>query len=425
MPPKHDIWKLLSQSHLQKHHKINPLGCLLCNRHCITNELTELPSWLKFFDTQSPDEDFVIPSLASWVESLKLNEQSRISSHALSEDHETDVDKVSEILRKRYPSPDKVVEALNFCFTWAKTQTGYMHTPETYNAMVEALGKSKKFGLMWELAKEIDELSNAYVSLAAMSTVMRRLDTRAMSVLMDTLVKRNSVAHAYKVFLKFKDCISLSSQIFDVLIHGWCKTRKSDYAQKAMKEMFQHGFSPDGVSYTCFIEHYCREKDFRKVDYTLKEMQEKGCKPSVITCTIVMHALEKAKQIYEALKVYEKMKSDDCLTDTSFYSSLIFILSKAVRFLIYNTMISSACVRSEEGNALKLRQKIEEDSCKPDCETHARSLKMCCHKKRMKGIVPQESTHKMLAEELEKKSLGNAKERIDELLTHATEQRTF
>lgn len=112
MPPKHDIWKLLSQSHLQKHHKINPLGCLLCNRHCITNELTELPSWLKFFDTQSPDEDFVIPSLASWVESLKLNEQSRISSHALSEDHETDVDKVSEILRKRYPSPDQVAEAL-------------------------------------------------------------------------------------------------------------------------------------------------------------------------------------------------------------------------------------------------------------------------------------------------------------------------
>ena len=50
-----------------------------------------------------------------------------------------------------------------------------MHTPETYNAMVEALGKSKKFGLMWKLAKEIDELSNAYVSLAAMSTVMRRL----------------------------------------------------------------------------------------------------------------------------------------------------------------------------------------------------------------------------------------------------------
>ncbi|KAL9410649.1 hypothetical protein AB3S75_044428 [Citrus x aurantiifolia] len=42
-----------------------------------------------------------------------------------------------------------------------------------------------------------------------------------------------------------------------------------------------------------------------------------------------------------------------------------------------------------------------------------------------KGIVLQESTHKMLAEELEKKSLGNAKERIDELLTHATEQRTF
>ncbi|ESR33751.1 hypothetical protein CICLE_v10006965mg, partial [Citrus x clementina] len=403
---------------------------------------------------QSPDEDFVIPSLAGWVESHRLNEKSRISSRVLSENHETDVDKISKILSKQYQSPDKVVEALKGCgvsvsnslveqtlrrfsndltpafgfFTWAKTQTGYMHTPEMYNTMVDVLGKSKKFCLMWELVKEMDELNNGYVSLATMSTIMRRLvrggryddaveafrgmkkygvekDTRALSVLMDTLVKGNSVEHAYKVFLEFKDCIPLSSQIFNILIHGWCKTRKVDDAQKAMKEMFQQGFSPDVVSYTCFIEHYCREKDFRKVDDTLKEMQEKGCKPSVITYTIVMHALGKAKQINEALKVYEKMKSDDCLPDTSFYSSLIFILSKAGRVkdaneifedmkkqgvvpnvLTYNTMISSACARSEEENALKLLQKMEEDLCKPDCETYAPLLKMCCRKKRMKVL---------------------------------------
>ncbi|KAH9650335.1 pentatricopeptide repeat-containing protein [Citrus sinensis] len=460
MLPKHNILKLLSQSHLQKHAKIYYLCYLSCNPLCTTaespssTESPSLPSWIKFFDSQSPDEDFVIPSLAGWVESHRLNEKSRISSRVLSENHETDVDKISKILSKQYQSPDKVVEALKGCgvsvsnslveqtlrrfsndltpafgfFTWAKTQTGYMHTPEMYNTMVDVLGKSKKFCLMWELVKEMDELNNGYVSLATMSTIMRRLvrggryddaveafrgmkkygvekDTRALSVLMDTLVKGNSVEHAYKVFLEFKDCIPLSSQIFNILIHGWCKTRKVDDAQKAMKEMFQQGFSPDVVSYTCFIEHYCREKDFRKVDDTLKEMQEKGCKPSVITYTIVMHALGKAKQINEALKVYEKMKSDDCLPDTSFYSSLIFILSKAGRVkdaneifedmkkqgvvpnvLTYNTMISSACARSEEENALKLLQKMEEDLCKPDCETYAPLLKMCCRKKRMKVL---------------------------------------
>ncbi|KAJ4722508.1 putative Pentatricopeptide repeat-containing protein [Melia azedarach] len=458
MLSKHTILKLLLQSPSQKQPKINPFRHLLCNLLCTKNESpnttesAELPNWLKFFDSQNPEENFVIPSLASWVENHKLLHPSEISCHVLGEKPDTDVDKISEILKKRHPSPDKVVQALDGCsvtvsnglaeqmlrrfsndwvpafgfFTWAKAQTGYRHTPETYNAVVDILGKSKKFSLMWELVNEMYELNNEYVTLTTMSKVMRRLarggryddavetfrdlerydvkkDAMAMHILMDVLAKENSVEHAYKVFLEFKGRVPLSSQTFNVLIHGWCKARKLEDAQKTLDEMKKHGFSPDVVTYTSFIEHYCREKDFRKVDDILKEMQEKGCKPNVVTYTIFMHALGKAKQINEALKVYEKMKSNGCLPDTSFYSSLIFILSQAGRLkdaneifedmknqgvmrdvMAYNTMIASACARSQEETALKLLQQMEEDSCKPDLKTYAPLLKMSCSKKRMK-----------------------------------------
>ncbi|KAH7573823.1 hypothetical protein ACOSP7_007692 [Xanthoceras sorbifolium] len=451
MLAKHKNLKLFRYYHSQKNPKINPLRHLLCNPFCTTTESPELPSWIKSPDTQNSDEDFVIPSLASWVENYKLHDPTRLAS----EKSDTDIDRVCKTLKKnRFPSPDEVVQALNGCcvsasnglvkqilrrfsndwvpalglFTWAKTQTGYRHTPEIYNSMVDILGKFKKFDLMWGLVREMNDLNDGYVTLATMSRVMRRLargskydeaveafrgldkfgvekDAMAMNLLMDALAKEKSAEHAYELFREFNGCVPLSAGTFNVLIHGWCKARKLEDAEKTMDEMRKHGFVPDVVSYTCFIEHYCHEKDFRKVDEILKEMQDKGCKPNVVTYTIVMHALGKAKQINAALEVYAKMKSDGCLPDTSFYSSLIFILSKAGRIrdaneifedmkkqgvmpdvLTYNTMISSACAHSQEENALKLLQKMEEDSCKPNFKTYAPLLKMCCKKKRMKVL---------------------------------------
>ncbi|XP_044498279.1 pentatricopeptide repeat-containing protein At3g22670, mitochondrial [Mangifera indica] len=460
MLPRRKIFDFLLLSHSQNKPRINPFRYSLCNPLCTLNESPnttespELPTWLRSHDIENPDEDFVIPSLASWVENHKLNDQNGIVSHVFSEKTDTDVDKISKILKNNYPSPDRVVETLNLScfsvsnslveqvlkrfssnwipafglFTWAKIQTGYKHTPEIYNTMVDILGKTKQFSLMWEVVKEMDELNEGYITLDTMSKVMRRLarrgkheeaieafraferyglkkETKAMNILMDALAKENNVEHAYKVFLEFKGCIPLDSYTFNVLIHGWCKARKLEDAERTMDEMQKHGFVPNVVSYTCFLEHYCREKDFRKAEDILKQMQERGCKPSAVTYTIFVHALGKARQINEALGVYEKMKNDGCLLDASFYSSLIFCLSKAGMLktaneifedmkkqgvmpdvLTFNTMISSACEHLQEEKAFELLRKMEEDSCKPNLETYAPLLKMCCRKKRMKVL---------------------------------------
>ncbi|KAK2647069.1 hypothetical protein Ddye_022264 [Dipteronia dyeriana] len=536
MLAKHKFFRLFRYNHTQKNPNIKPLRHLICNPFCTATESPELPSWIKSSDTKNPDEDFVIPSLASWVESYKLHDP-RLALKISSEKTDTDIDRLSRILKNRYPSPDEVVQALDgSClsastglieqilrrfsndlvpalgvFTWAKTQTGYRHTPEIYTSMVDILGKGKKFDLMWDLVREMDDLNDGYVTLATMGKIMRRLarggrydeaveafrgldkfgvtrDAMAMNLLMDALAKEKSVEHAYEVFSQFKGCTPLNVGTFNILIYGWCKARKLEDAERTMDEMKKHGFVPDVVSYTSFIEHYCREKDFRKVDEIFKEMQEKGCKPNAVTYTIAMHALGKAKQINEALEVYAKMKSDGCLPDAKFYSSLIFILSKAGRIkdaneifgdmkkqgvmpdvLTYTTMISFACEHSREEDALKLLQKMEEDSCKPNLKTYAPLLKMCCKKRRMKvlnfllihmfrndvsidagtyallvrglsmsgklelacsffeemvskGMVPMNATYKILIEQLNKKSMGEAKEQIEKLMSQVKPQ---
>lgn len=435
----------------------NPLCTMVDSQQA--PESPELPVWVKLPDNQTPessdsDDDFVIPALADWVDAHMLNGRTQVMRLSLREDKdENDVTAISTVLKEPHPSPDKVVESLKryeflvsenlvqkilkrFCndwvralgfFTWAKTQTGYVHSPKLYNFMIDILGKAKKFDLMWDCVQEMYQLEG-YLTLDTMVCVMRRLskaekyeeaveafqnierfgvnkDIVAMNALMDALVKENSVEHAHKVLLEFKDSISPDSLSFNILIHGFCKARKLDQAYKVIEDMRKHGFHPDVITYTSVIESYCREKDFRKVREVFQKMEENGVSPSVITYTIFMHALGKAGQLSEVLGLYETMKSNGCAPDPPFYSSLIFIFGKAGRLkdardlfddmprqgviqdaLTYNTMISVACAHSQEETALSLLKEMEEKSCKPNIETYHPLLKMCIKKKRMKVL---------------------------------------
>lgn len=434
------------------------------NPFCSTWELTnmdespELPRWVKFFQNEDPgvadsEDEFVIPANANWVENQKPHDHSRDMRSLLSDINHSE-DTLSKILNGSFFSPSDVVRALNFCnvnlsetlveqllkrfsndwiaafgfFKWAKLQDGYKPSIRSYNSMVDILGKSKKFHLLWDLVEEMDKLEGRGVSSITVSKIIRRLarakrfddaidafrkierfglkkDNEALNILLDALAKEHSVEHAENVFLELKDQIPPNSNTFNILIHGYCKSRQMEKAKKTMEQMEKLGINPDVVSYTSLIESYCREKDFRKVDSILDEMKKKNCPPNIVTYTIIMHSLGKAKEINEALGVYERMKLNNCVPDTSFYSSLIYILSKAGRLkdarnvfedmpkqgvsrdvLTYNTMITTACEYSQEENALKLLYEMEGAQCKPDLNTYAPLLKMCCRKKRMKVL---------------------------------------
>ncbi|KAJ8765828.1 hypothetical protein K2173_015744 [Erythroxylum novogranatense] len=549
MMGKHQIHTVLRMFLSSKSAKLNhsPTKFL-----CTSNELTQipdphgspespdLPTWL--YDKQNPEyagsdsDDFVIPSLAKWVESHDLSTHEELVSDTPSEENVSDISKLSSVLKNQYPSEDSVVQALNgsgiqptndlvsqllrrfsgslsVCygvFIWGKNQTGYRHTPELYNLMVDVLGRHRKFNLMWDFVKEMAGIEG-HVSLVTMTKVMRRLakagnyddaieafrgmemfgvtkDIGALNLLMDALVKERSVEHAHLVALEFESSIPLNSDSYNILIHGYCKARLFVEARRTMDEMQKQGFRPCVVSYTSFIEAYSKEKDFRNVDAILEEMRQRGCKPNAITYTIIMHALGKARHLKAAMEVYEIMKTEGCEFDASFYSSLLFILCRCGRVkdawdvfedmenqgvskdcLTYNTMIACACARSQEENALKLLKRMEEDSCKPNVDTYAPLLKLFCRKKRMKmlklllghmfnndvnidlgtyallirelcicgklevacsffdelilkGMVPWDSTYKILVEKLELKGMAETKQKVEKLMLVAKEQ---
>ncbi|KAL5555534.1 hypothetical protein UlMin_037770 [Ulmus minor] len=515
--------------------KTNTLRYLLCNFLSTACEATQAseastpPRLSQFFMN-------IRPPVANSIKDRKLDGPNNLVN-LLSENTDPEVEKFCKILKNRYPSPENVVEALEGCdlelsrakieqllkrfsndwipafglFKWAKTQTGYVHSPELYNFMVDVLGKSRKFKIMWELVEEMCQLEG-YVSLVTMTRIIRRLaraglykeaietfkgmerlgiskDISALNILMNSLVNFNRVKDAHEVFLEFKETIPLNDQSFNILIHGWCKARKFDDARKTMEEMEKHGFNPNVVSYTSFIEMYGRDRDFTKIDAILDEMQTKGCYPTAVTYTIIIHAFGKARKKGEVLEVYEKMKKNGCVPSPSTYSSLVYSLGRIGKFkdacgvfedmtkqgvtpdlLTYNTMICCACSHRQEEAALKLLKKMEETSCKPNLQTYAPLLKMCCKRKRMKllyfllnhmfnndvsieagtysllihglrnsgklkqacfffkemvskGFFPNNDVYESLRDELESKSMLEAKENIENLMLKARQER--
>lgn len=343
-------------------------------------ETPELPDWVTVpgnvtATRNQEDDDFVPPSLSYWVENHKIDEQDVVMRRVVRGFFESDVDKISKLLKNQFKSPDMVVEALNDCdvdlskslieqilkrfsyewiqafgfFKWSALRNGIAHSPDLYNLMVDNLGKMKKFDLVWELVEEMKSLG-AYVTLDTISKIMRRLakagkyedaveafrkmelfgvqrDLTSMNLLMDALVKERSVEHAEGLFLEFMELIPPNLQTYNVLIHGWCKSGQIAKAKSTMNEMKAYGFSPDLITYTYFIETYCVEKDFRNVDAILEQMRKDGLSPSIVTYTIILKALAKAKETNKVFEIYEKMRRNNCSPDAAFYGVFINALS--------------------------------------------------------------------------------------------------
>lgn len=428
---------------------------------CNMSESPELPDWVKrprdggTYDMNNED-DFVLPtrlgSLNDQFYSRGVCDFRGDFRYACGDEiADFDVNEISRVLKSRLLSPKAVIQALcgcnvnvskslvdkilnRFCndwvvafgfFKWASMQRGYKHSADSYDKMVDIVGKLKQFDIMWILVEEMLCFGDL-ISLMTMSKIMRRLagagrwrdatdtfheiehfglskDTAAMNILLDTLCKERCVEHARDAFLELRSQICPDASTFNILIQGWCKARQMDEALQTMEEMRSFGFHPCAISYTTLLQAYCMDKNFRKVNAILDEMRTRGCPPNIVTYTIVMHSLGKAKETQEALDVYEKTRRDGCTPDTPFYNSLIYILGDAGRLqdaygiyremlkcgispnvTTYHTMISAACDHSQEETALQLLQKMEENSCKPDLKTYTPLLKMCCRRKRMK-----------------------------------------
>ncbi|KAF7808779.1 pentatricopeptide repeat-containing protein [Senna tora] len=235
-------------------------------------------------------------------------------------------------------------------FKWASMQSGFRHSPETYDMMIDILGKMKQWNKVRALLKEMNQ--GCLITLNTIAKVMRRFtgsghwedalrvfdeietfrlekNTESMNVLLDTLCKENYVEQARAIFLELKQHISPNAHTFNIFIHGWCKVRRVDEAHWTIQEMKGHGFYPSVISYSTIIQCYCREQNFSRAYEVLDEMQAQGCSPNVITFTGIIFALAKAQKVDEAFDILKQMEDSGlCKPNVQTYHPLIKLCFK-------------------------------------------------------------------------------------------------
>ncbi|XP_059446890.1 pentatricopeptide repeat-containing protein At3g04130, mitochondrial-like [Corylus avellana] len=304
-------------------------------------------------------------------------------------------------------------------FRWAESRSGYRHTQEAYDMLVDILGKMKHTGKMKAVLEEMGQCQ--LVGLSTVVKVMRRFagagqweeavttfdelgtlgldkNTESMNLLLDTLCKENKVEQAREVFLVLKPHISPNAHTFNIFIHGWCKMNRVDEAHWTIQEMRGNGCLPCVISYSTIIQFYSRQSKFSKAYELLDEMQAQGCPPNIVTFTTIMCSLTKSEEFEEALHIVDRMRSVGCKPDTLFYNALIHTLGragrveKAVRIFevemhntgvspntsTCNSMIAMFCHHGQEQKALNVLRYMEKSGlCKPDVQTYYPLLKVC------------------------------------------------
>ncbi|KAK7277216.1 hypothetical protein RIF29_18367 [Crotalaria pallida] len=304
-------------------------------------------------------------------------------------------------------------------FKWASSQSNFRPSPESYDMMVDILGRMKQMEKLRDILEEMRE--GSLITLNTIAKVMRRFvgagqwedavrifddlqtlglekNTETMNLLLDTLCKEEFVEQAREIYLELKQHIAPNAHTFNIFIHGWCKIRRVDEAHWTIQEMKGYGCRPCVISYSTIIQCYCEEQNFDRVYEILDEMQSQDCSPNVVTFTTIMHSLAKAEKFEEALQVVERMRSAGCRTDTLFFNSFIYTLGRAGRvddaayvFKVempragdapntstYNSMISMFCHHGQESRAFDILKEMEDSGlCKPDVQTYHPLIKLC------------------------------------------------
>ncbi|XP_027347128.1 pentatricopeptide repeat-containing protein At3g04130, mitochondrial [Abrus precatorius] len=372
-----------------------------------------------FSHKEQPQED-----LTRYVDFLAAKIGKGISEeqilHSLCNDQACEAIPLSQnlvhVLLRRYKDDWK--SALGV-FKWAGSRSSFKHLPESYDMMVDILGRMKVMEKLRDFLEEMRE--GSLVTLNTVAKVMRRFvgagqwedavrlfddlqtlglekNTESMNLLLDALCKEKFVEQAREIFLELKHHIAPNAHTFNIFIHGWCKVGRVEEAHWTIQEMKGYGCRPCVISYSTIIQCYCQEENFSRMYEILDEMQAQGCSPNVVTYTTIMCALAKAEKFEEALEVVERMKSAGCRPDTLFYNSYIYMLGRASRvdkatyvFKVampeagvvpntstYNSMISIFCHYAQENKSFEILKEMENSGiCKPDVQTYHPLIKAC------------------------------------------------
>lgn len=265
--------------------------------------------------------------------------------------------------------------ALSF-FHWAEKQKGFKYDTETYNALIEALGKIKQFKLIWNLVSDMK--LKGLLSNNTFALITRRY-ARARKV--------KEAVEAFEKMEKFGMKLEVSD--FNRLIDTLSKSRNVEKAQEVFDKMKKRRFVPDIKSYTILLEGWGQEQNLLRLNEVCREMKDDGFEPDVVTYGIIINALCKARKYDEAIELYHQMEAKNCKPSPHIFCTLInglgsekklnealefFEQSKACGFApeapTYNALVGAYCWSMRMYDVYRVVDEMRECGVGPNSRTY-------------------------------------------------------
>lgn len=268
-----------------------------------------------------------------------VNEISRVLS-----DHRNPKDDLEHTLVAYSPrvSSNLVEQVLKRCknlgfpahrfFLWARRIPDFEHSLESYHILVEILGSSKQFALLWDFLIEAREYNYFEISSKVFWIVFRaysraNLPSEAcrafnrmvefgikpcvddLDQLLHSLCDRKHVNHAQDFFDKAKGFgIVPSAKTYSILVRGWARIRDASGARKVFDEMLERNCVVDLLAYNALLDALCKSGDVDGAYKMFQEMGNLGLKPDAYSFAIFIHAYCDAGDVHSAYKVLDRMK---------------------------------------------------------------------------------------------------------------------
>ncbi|KAM1195795.1 hypothetical protein FF1_022463 [Malus domestica] len=246
-------------------------------------------------------------------------------------------------------------KALDF-FTWLETDCHFQHTTETYNRMLDILGKFFEFELSWNLINKMKHnpetvpnyttfrvLFKRYVSAHLVNEaidVYNRLeefglkDETSYCILIDALCEYKHVIEAQELcFWKNKDLgFDKSTKVHNLLLRGWFRMGWWRKCRDFWEEMDRRGVCKDLHSYSVYMDILCKSGKPWKAVKLYKEMKSKGIKLDVVAYNTVIRAIGLSDGVDFSKRLLREMKELGCEPNVGTYNTVVKLLCENGRY---------------------------------------------------------------------------------------------
>ncbi|GMH15906.1 hypothetical protein Nepgr_017747 [Nepenthes gracilis] len=263
-------------------------------------------------------------------------------------------------------------------FTWVETDSGFQHNTETYNRMIDILGKFFEFDKSWELIQIMKKQWSSMPNYATFRIMFKRYvcahlvkeaidtydkldefnmkDEVSFCNLIDALCEYKHVIEAQELWVNRRECVRFGgdTKVYNMILRGWSKLGWWGKCREFWEEMDRRGVRKDLVSYSIYMDIQCKCSKPWKAVKLYKEMKKKGIQLDVVAYNTVIHAVGLSEGVDFSVRLYEEMTELGCKPNV----------------VTYNTIIKLLCENGRMKEARDMLQWMHKKGCGPNVITY-------------------------------------------------------